>query len=135
MPFILECQIWKRKNALYMMGSACAFSAQPTPFPMMAHPLAMSRRFRSAPNSGRDHRVASFLWALLVLVWCVGCSAPTGPRETATVPVYFATTRAIVENAPSPDASGGRVSVFDRDLRYVLASRNRVVEPVCFAID
>ena len=101
-----------------MMGSACAFSGEPTPFPMMAQPSAMSRCFRSPPNSGRDSRASSFLWALLVLVWCVGCSAPTGPRETAAVPVYFATTRAIVENAPSPDASSGPRASDPQVVRY-----------------
>jgi esterase/lipase superfamily enzyme len=78
----------------------------------------MSRCFRSAPNSGRDLRASVCLWALLVLVWCAGCSAPTGPRETATVPVYFATTRAIVENAPSPDASFGPRASQPQVVRY-----------------
>lgn len=67
------------------------------------HSPTTSRRFRFARNLR-----ASFLpWALLVVVWSIGCSKPTDPRGAATVPVYYATTRAPVDNPRSPDAAFG----------------------------
>jgi hypothetical protein len=68
-------------------------------------PPHVRRRFCLARNFARE---VSIPWSLLlVLVWCVGCSAPTGPRQAGTVPVYYATTRAAVANPRSPDAAFG----------------------------
>lgn len=63
------------------------------------HSPTISRCFRATRSYARDLRVSSFPWALLALVWSVGCSAPAGPRQAATVPVYYATTRAVAPNA------------------------------------
>ena len=51
-------------------------------------------------------------------MWCIGCSAPAGPRQAATVPVYFATTRAVVENPRNPDASFGPQASDPQTVRY-----------------
>ena len=91
----------------------------------------MSRFFRSARSSTRDLRLSFFPWALLVLVWCTGCAAPAGPRQAATVPVYFATTRAVAENPRTPDASFGARASDPQIVRYgratvELASKARI---------
>lgn len=78
----------------------------------------MSSRFRPAVRYLHALRVSSFSLAFLALVWCVGCSAPAGPREAATVPVYYATTRATVANPRSPDASFGPMASEPQVVNY-----------------
>jgi esterase/lipase superfamily enzyme len=85
---------------------------------MMAKHPTMSRCFGSTRSYARDVRVSSFASALLVLVWCIGCAAPAGPHQAATVPVYFATTRAITENPRTPDASFGPGASDPQIVRY-----------------
>jgi esterase/lipase superfamily enzyme len=67
----------------------------------------MSPSRRLLIDFARGSRAWRKSWPLLAFLWCLGCAAPAGPRHAATVPVYYATTRAIVENAKSPDASFG----------------------------
>ena len=74
---------------------------------MTKKPPNVNSRFCFARPFAHDLIASSFPWALLVLVWCIGCSAPAGPRQAATVPVYYATTRAAIDNPRSPDASFG----------------------------
>lgn len=69
-------------------------------------PMA-NRGFRSARKHARDLRASFLPLALLVLVWGAGCTKPVDPRGAATVPVYYATTRAPVANPRSPDAAFG----------------------------
>lgn len=85
---------------------------------MTKNPPNASGRFRSACGFARDVRVCLLPWTLLALAWCIGCSAPTGPRQAATVPVYYATTRAITENPRSPDASFGARASDPQIVRY-----------------
>jgi esterase/lipase superfamily enzyme len=54
---------------------------------------------RSRARELRELRASFLPWALLVLVWGTGCAAPADSRQTATVPVYFATTRAVAASA------------------------------------
>jgi esterase/lipase superfamily enzyme len=66
-----------------------------------------------------------------MFVWCVGCSAPAGPRQVATVPVYYATTRAVAENPRTPDAAFGARASEPQIVRYgqatvELASKARI---------
>lgn len=56
--------------------------------------------------------------ALLALIWCVGCSTPVNTGPVATVPVYYATTRATVENPRSPDDSFGRMASEPQVVNY-----------------
>ena len=85
---------------------------------MAKHSPQMSSRFRASVCYLRALRVSSFSLALLALVWCAGCSAPAGPRESATVPVYYATTRATVANPRSPDASFGPMASEPQVVNY-----------------
>ena len=78
----------------------------------------MSRRFRAPVRYLHGLRVSSLRQHFLTLVWCVGCSAPAGPRESATVPVYYATTRATVANPRSPDASFGPMASEPQVVNY-----------------
>jgi esterase/lipase superfamily enzyme len=69
-------------------------------------------------NRKRRIALAEIVWTVLILVWCVGCAAPAGPQQAATVPVYFATTRQIVANPRSPDAAFGARASDPQIVRY-----------------
>jgi esterase/lipase superfamily enzyme len=69
--------------------------------------LRMSHSRRFLIDLVRRSRAWKTAWPLLAFLWSHGCAAPAGPRHAATVPVYYATTRAIVETAQTPDASFG----------------------------
>jgi esterase/lipase superfamily enzyme len=85
---------------------------------MAKHSPQISRRFRARAHYLRGLRVSFLPLVLLTLAWCAGCSAPSGPREAATVPVYYATTRAIMDNPRSPDASFGPMASEPQVVNY-----------------
>lgn len=70
------------------------------------------------PSVKRAASAARWPCLVLVVVWCAGCAAPAGPREAATVPVYFATTRQVVENPRTPDAAFGARASNPQIVRY-----------------
>ncbi|PZR73691.1 MAG: hypothetical protein DLM73_10055 [Chthoniobacterales bacterium] len=82
----------------------------------------MNRSFQSTRRFARNRNLSPFPWMLLLLVWSVGCSGPDNPRQAATVPVYFATTRAVIENPRSPDAAFGPEASNPQIVRYGLAT-------------
>ena len=95
---------------------------------MIKNPPEVSRRgFRSALGFARD---LSIPWTLLLaLVWFAGCSAPTTPRQAATVPVYYATTRAPVANPKSPDAAFGPLASDPQVVAYGRATVELAPKP------
>lgn len=96
-------------------------------------PNASRRRLRPALGFARD---VSIPWTLLLgLVWCIGCSGPTVPRQAATVPVYYATTRASVANPKSPDASFGPIASDPQVVAYGRATVELAPKPHIAAYD
>src|SRR5205085_1844211 len=63
-------------------------------------------------------RVSFVPCALLLLLWWAGCAAPGNPREIATVPVYYATTRAVAANATTPEKGFAAASAEPQPVRY-----------------
>src|SRR5438105_12267163 len=59
-----------------------------------------------------------FPWALLVLVGYVGCAAPGKPGAVTTVPVYYATTRAVAANPATPEKGFAAASAEPQPVRY-----------------
>ena len=85
---------------------------------MAEHSLTISRCLRARRNYAGDLRVSFFPVALLVLVWFIGCAAPAGPRQAATVRVYYATTRAVAPNATTPEKAFTAATADQRVVRY-----------------
>src|ERR1700694_1058419 len=82
------------------------------------HSPTTTRSFWSARSYRRGLRMSSVLWALFVLVWGAGCATPAGPRQAVTVSVYYATTRAVVPNAPTQEKAFSATTAELRDVRY-----------------
>lgn len=96
------------------------------------HSPTTSRPPRAWRNSARDLSMFLLPWALLVLVSCSGGSAQSSSRPAATVPVYYATTRAIAANAPPEKAFTAAPAeqqgpVYGRALVEVTGAKARIV--------